>query len=140
MYFFFNPTTRKIISATEMGLTESELEQLRPPGAELIQESPENLEDWKYELSDYYISDDNKILKASEYNEFAEVLSLPIDDVFEWVVVDENTQIYDIARGNLYTPSMGETIYFQSVDPGIYKYELSSKCYKTCLIVMEVKL
>ena len=140
MYFFYNPTSRKIISATEMGLTPEELENFKSPGTEVIEESIENLEDWRYELSDYYVSSEGQILKGLEYIEFAEPIKLKVGESYHWTVTDDNTQLYDLQRGNNNALSVGEIVGFASLDPGIYKFELSSVKYKTCIITVEVTL
>ena len=140
MYFFYHPTTRKIISATAMGLSPEDLATLQPPGSEVIEEDIDNLPNWRGELADYYVSHDAQILKANTYMEFLSSIKLQSGQTYSWTVIDENTQVYEFSRGLTHSPSLGEEITFSATDPGVYKFELSSKTYKTAIIVLEVTL
>ena len=140
MYFFYNPTTRKIISATNMGLTGEELETLRPPGAEVIEKDHNTLPNWQGNLEDYYVSDEGEIVLANTYSDFASAISVKADEYYTWEVVDVNTQIFDVARGAVHSPSVGDLIFFNANDPGRYRFEISSKTYKTATLILEVIL
>lgn len=140
MYFFYHPTTRKIISGTAMGLSPEDLATLQPPGSEVIEEDIDNLPNWRGELADYYITDEGSIAQAFFYSEFSDIIKVKVGESYSWEVYDDNTCVYDLQRKQEHYPSVGEVINFYATDPGIYKFEISSKTFKTGVLKLEVSL